>query len=152
MSRTDLDATTLANSLRMKAGDGSIEWVSEPIQASVLLDIADMLDEVAKLRDDLEMVGTAAYLYGRTDLADENAKLRKRITEIELDNNQLSFINDVYLKFAQLVSDDNDHLRELVRDMYRRFHGVVIENWSYSTEDFDMLACRLRELGVEVAS
>lgn len=45
MSRTDLDAATLANSLRMKAGDGSIEWVSEPIQASVLLDIADMLDE-----------------------------------------------------------------------------------------------------------
>lgn len=50
MSRTDLDATTLANSLRTRAGDGSIEWVSEPIQASVLLDIADMLDENAKLR------------------------------------------------------------------------------------------------------
>lgn len=51
MSRTDLDATTLANSLRMRAGDGSIEWVYEPIQASVLLDIADMLDENAKLRE-----------------------------------------------------------------------------------------------------
>lgn len=51
MSRTGLDATTIANSLRMKAGDGSIEWVSEPIQASVLLDIADMLDENAKLRE-----------------------------------------------------------------------------------------------------
>lgn len=50
MSRTDLDATTLANSLRMMAGDGSIEWVSEPIQASVLLDIADMLADNAKLR------------------------------------------------------------------------------------------------------
>jgi len=54
MSRTDLDAVTLANSLRMKAGDGSIEWVSEPIQASVLLDIADMLDENAKLRELLQ--------------------------------------------------------------------------------------------------
>ena len=51
MSRTDLDATTLANSLRMMAGDGSIEWVSEPIQASVLLDISDMLDDNAKLRE-----------------------------------------------------------------------------------------------------
>ena len=51
MSRTDLDATTLANRLRMRAGDGGIEWVSEPIQASVLLDIADMLDENAKLRE-----------------------------------------------------------------------------------------------------
>lgn len=77
MSRTDLDATTLANSLRMKAGDGSIEWVSEPIQASVLLDIADMLDENVKLKQELEAVGTAAYLYGRNDLSDENAKLRE---------------------------------------------------------------------------
>lgn len=51
MSRTDLDATTLANSLRAMAGDGSMEWVYEPIQASVLLDIADMLDENAKLRE-----------------------------------------------------------------------------------------------------
>lgn len=50
MSRTDLDATTLASSLRMRAGDGSMEWVYEPIQASVLLDIADLADENAKLR------------------------------------------------------------------------------------------------------
>lgn len=51
MSRTDLDATTLANILRTKAGDGSVEWVYEPIQASVLLDIADALDENTKLRE-----------------------------------------------------------------------------------------------------
>lgn len=77
MSRTDLDAVTLANSLRTKAGDGSVEWVYEPIQSSVLLDAADMLDENARLRQELEAVGTAAYLYGRTDLADENAKLQE---------------------------------------------------------------------------
>jgi hypothetical protein len=51
MSRTGLDAATLARSLRTAAGDGSIEWVSQPIQTSVLLDIADMLDENAKLRE-----------------------------------------------------------------------------------------------------
>lgn len=33
--------------------------------------------ENAKLRRELESVGTAAYLYGRTDLADENDKLRE---------------------------------------------------------------------------
>ena len=44
MSRTELDAKTLANMLKRMAGDGSIEWVMEPIQATVLLDIADMLD------------------------------------------------------------------------------------------------------------
>ena len=46
MSRTGLDPTTLARSMRAMAGDGSIEWVMEPIQASALLDIADMLDEL----------------------------------------------------------------------------------------------------------
>ena len=51
MSRTDLDPTTLAEGLRRMAGDGSMEWVSEPIQTSVLLDVADMLAENAKLRE-----------------------------------------------------------------------------------------------------
>lgn len=51
MSRTGLDATDLAQSLRMMAGDGDIEWVTEPMQASGLLDIADALDENAKLRE-----------------------------------------------------------------------------------------------------
>lgn len=51
MSRTGLDAETLARSLRARAGDGSIEWDCEPIQTSVLLDVADMLDENAKLRE-----------------------------------------------------------------------------------------------------
>lgn len=51
MSRTDLDAHTLARSLRRMAGDGSVEWVMEPIQADVLRDIADMLAENARLRE-----------------------------------------------------------------------------------------------------
>lgn len=51
MSRTDLDPATLAASLRRMAGDGSVEWVTEPIQTRVLLDVADMLNENAKLRD-----------------------------------------------------------------------------------------------------
>ena len=46
MSRTNLDAETLARSLRAMAGDGSSEWTCEPIQTSMLLDIADMLDEL----------------------------------------------------------------------------------------------------------
>ena len=51
MTRTDLDPATLARMLRRMAGDGSVEWVMEPMQASVLLDIADALDENAKLRE-----------------------------------------------------------------------------------------------------
>lgn len=53
MSRTDLDPTTFAKALRRMAGDGSVEWVCEPIQASVLLDMADMLDNNAKLHQQL---------------------------------------------------------------------------------------------------
>lgn len=51
MSRTDLDTATLAKALRRIAGDGSVEWVMEPMQASVLLDVADALDENDRLRE-----------------------------------------------------------------------------------------------------
>ena len=54
MTRTDIDSPTIARSLRRMAGDGSIEWVCEPIHASVLLDIADKLDENAKLRERID--------------------------------------------------------------------------------------------------
>ena len=51
MSRTDIPPAILAWSLRRMAGDGSVEWVCEPIRASELLDVADLLDENAKLRE-----------------------------------------------------------------------------------------------------
>ena len=41
-------------------------------------EILRLLEENARLKQELESVGTAAYLYGRTDLADENAKLREQ--------------------------------------------------------------------------
>lgn len=110
MSRTGLDATTIANSLRVMAGDGSIEWASEPIQASVLLDIADMLDENAKLRGELEMVGTAAYLYGRTDLADENAKLRECVESYGMIANEAVYD---YYERMDMLDDANAIAREL---------------------------------------
>ena len=37
----------------------------------------ELLAENARLRSELESVGTAAYLYGRNDLKIENAKLRE---------------------------------------------------------------------------
>ena len=51
MNRTGLDTSALSRMLRRMAGDGSIEWVMEPIQASVLLDMADSLAENDKLRE-----------------------------------------------------------------------------------------------------
>lgn len=84
MSRTDLDAHTLARSLRRMAGDGSVEWVMEPIQASVLLDIADMLDENAELRETLKrrnrQFETMTDMWATRGV--ENAKLREACAEL----------------------------------------------------------------------
>ena len=48
------------------------------IEAERLCDENEHLQaENARLRSELESVGTAAYLYGRSDLKTENAKLRE---------------------------------------------------------------------------
>lgn len=62
MSRTDIDAATFAAYLRQMCGDGSVEWSYEPMQTSVLLDVADMLDEDAKLRELVWDVYKAAHM------------------------------------------------------------------------------------------
>lgn len=41
--------------------------------------LALLESENARLRSELESVGTAAYLYGRSDLKAENAKLRELV-------------------------------------------------------------------------
>lgn len=74
--RTGLDAHTLARSLRRMAGDGSVEWVMEPIQASVLLDIADMLAENAKLREQIERLQPKDCEGNALDIADTVNMLR----------------------------------------------------------------------------
>ena len=72
MSRTDLGPSTIARHLRRMAGDGSVEWVMEPIQASVLLDIADMLEDNAKLQASNEVIAE-----DHAALCEQNAKLRE---------------------------------------------------------------------------
>lgn len=140
MSRTDLDPATLANSLRTKAGDGSMEWVYEPIQASVLLDIADMLDEKAKLREKVQRQ------------ADELTALRKAI---EQRNSELR----PWKRQAERFVAENAKLRELVRD-YHRYehedcHSCRYINECRADESGRCIAPmrlgeRYRELGVEV--
>ena len=76
MSRTDLDPATLAASLRRMVGDGSVEWVTEPMQTRVLLDVADMLDENAKLREQLERVQPTDCEGNALDIADTVHMLR----------------------------------------------------------------------------
>ncbi len=49
MSRTGLMAQDISEYLRKMCGDGSSDWNYEPISTAFLLDIADAIDEGAKL-------------------------------------------------------------------------------------------------------
>ena len=84
MSRTDIDPATLAKALRGMAGDGSIEWVRGPIQASVLLDVADALDENAKLRTQLEVAehNRTRNVREYARMCHENDKLRALVADM----------------------------------------------------------------------
>ena len=130
MSRTDLDSSTLARSLRRLAGDGSIEWVMEPIQASVLLDVADALDENAKLRKQGER------LFDKTlELGTDNAKLQ------EENERFIVKLNAEHIA-RQNVESDNAKLRELVKDIY-------VDMWALG-EWLEPYEQRMRDLGIEV--
>ena len=152
MSRTDIPPAILAWSLRRMAGDGSMEWVHEPIQASVLLDVADMLDEsaklrerVAKARDPQRIGGTAdpeSFVYAIEQLRefrwqhatnDEEAIPYINNVADAHERESAKLQNDADLLRAMLSQEraekqshmaENAKLRELVRDMYKAFmHG-----------------------------
>lgn len=58
--------------------DGRQSWISEPVKKR----IEELEAENAKLKEELEAVGTAAYLYGRSDLKTENAKMRELLGNV----------------------------------------------------------------------
>ena len=136
MSRTDLDAVTLARSLRDMAGDGSAEWLAGPIQTSLLLDVADLLDERDRFADaSKKWMGKAAHFEA------ENARLRSCLTD-DVEN-------------ERLIMAENAKLRELVRELwtYAEQELVCDKTCSYGAVcDWKdcVLTRRMRELGVEV--
>ena len=106
MSRTDLDPATLAASLRRMVGDGSVEWVTEPMQTRVLLDVADMLDENAKLR---ELVRDA-WGDGHPDRSCEGCDIRD-----ECHNDVARMRKDGMLRFSRCLFElrIEERMREL---------------------------------------
>ena len=80
-NRTGLSAADLAAQFRDVCGDGSMEWVTGPMQAWLLLDAADMLDENAKLREEFDKMDE---WYSKELLAaiDENKKLRELVRDM----------------------------------------------------------------------
>lgn len=132
MSRTDIDPATLAKALRQMAGDGSIEWVRWPIQASVLLDVADALDENDRLRERITTQKQTIQAY-----RDESREWRE---------------------VAERAKAENAKLRELVRDYKRcsvhtdcagcEYDGKPSKHCPYSP--CFSYADELCELGIEV--
>ena len=108
MSRTDMDPATLANALRRMAGDGSVEWVIEPIQASVLLDVADALDENAKLRTQLaDVTESMGRVEGRC------AKLRKLAADAWCYINHPADSSWTHMRRKEARDSLSDRMREL---------------------------------------
>ena len=123
-NRTGLSAADLAKSFRDMAGDGSMEWVTGPMQTWLLLDAADMLDE--------------------------NAELRK---ERDFYFNQVTENGERAQRAIDALNDENHKLRELVRDVmpivcngcHERLCEMPKEEHPFVTCSF---ADRMRELGV----
>lgn len=85
--------------------------------------------ENAKLKQELEAVGTAAYLYGRTDLADENAKLREYVEAIAIQSYKGRMFDCGYCPFHNQCYNDEP----------KEHQGRGCQWWLWA-----------RELGIEV--
>lgn len=94
------------------------------------------------------------------ELLEENAKLRERIHELEMEGSD-HFYRTAYAEDAnRTLEDENAKLRELVRDLlhhieYPPCEGCLFEmscagDLSQCDEYFDWLKPRARKLGVEV--
>lgn len=166
MSRTDIDAATLANYLRQMCGDGSVEWCYEPMQTSVLLDMADMLDKNARLRKELASVPKCETCDAMLDCDEclradgshkerrrfsaENAKLIEIIADLEdmLPKSERLHIHES----VNAIANDNAKLRELLRDMWNYITEPVGKrnNLKERLARLDDIGDRMRELGIEV--
>ena len=82
MSEEKNDAAALAKTLRNIIGDGNVGYVTQPIQAGFLRDVADALDENERLQQESQSIGIATYELGRNSLVDENTKLRKLASDM----------------------------------------------------------------------
>lgn len=136
MSRTDIDPATLAKALRGMAGDGSIEWVRGPIQASVLLDVADALDENDRLREEVHWLKKGDILHVLTDQEYIDQDKHEREMQVSID----------------ALDKENAELRELCGDMLRWMPCPRpcsrCERYEYPNGcEFER---RRRELGIEV--
>lgn len=103
-------------------------------------DIGRLEAENAKLHEELEAVGTAAYLYGRDDLKAENAELRTQLADVT------ESMGRVEERCAKLLRLAEDLFRDFVNadDELRLRCGRTFMAWA-------RYASRLRDLGAKVS-
>lgn len=102
--------------------------------------------ENAKLRSELESVGTAAYLYGLGDHKEENAKLRAERDEWQ----RVAASKQDIIDHMRDTSSSNMKLRELVEDMLSYIEIRAAFDRPPTTKMYEEFAQQARELGVEV--
>lgn len=52
----------------------------------------------------------------------------------------------------QILLDKIRDLSELMLYTYKLAHGIIFDNWAYSSEDFEDIERRMRNLDIEVSS
>lgn len=116
MSDMEPRAKTLAKTLRQMAGDGSIEWLHEPIRVNFLLDIADALDENEELREELAKARDPQRISGQADPSSfvyAIEQLREfRWQHATNDEDAIPYINNV----AAAHEHETEELRRLLQD------------------------------------
>lgn len=125
MSRTGLNTSAFIQSLRSTAGDGSIEWINQPIQASILLDIADLLEEQENY-----------YIKGPVDANNEPIRIGDRVECLEGERGTIRTIERVNGNgnpwnirvdvdgWGATIVYDASHLRLLKPDTWER---IILE-------------------------
>ena len=153
-----LDGDRIAGGKPDYRGDNIlISWNTKETYGAV----DELMKENAKLRDENQSIGMAAYELGRNSVFDENAKLREDL-EFERSENGWAreFLNRMGQKcgtkdcpslvaYVTKLESENAKLRELVRD-WRSLAVYGEDSLSDWIEIQDDLESRMRELGMEV--
>lgn len=164
--------------LRGLAGDGSIEWVAGPIRASLLRDVADTLDESAKLRELVSLLcvidkyigicgdidcnkcpvssecAESVYLEGLLgiDAKETSWRVQWRIEDamdIQTENKNLQTQLADATESTRRIEGQCAKLRELVRDWRDFAVGGADSLPDWNAQQAD-LESRMQKLGIEV--
>ena len=140
--------------------DETVAYMGWGISAQEQIDgfrkeVRELKAENAKLREEIKVVGTVAYVHGMKQLRDENDKLRELIEEDSEQLDEWQKKAEYYSQLSQLDEAENAKLRELVKITYAYLawaDGATFSDGRPAVHACDRCEVedRMRELGVEV--